>query len=474
MTDAELEQLKTDLRRMDEARLPQSDKDAYTDEYLRRHGAPERWASGKEVRFMDPDKSREDFLRQVGTVAGGSAASGLAARAGQLMQTAAEGAGIFAGDIGGKMAVRGPKEALQPESLKESGKIALGGAAMGLGFRAATRLTGRMAGVPRFATEEAGVPTNALPSYQKVGLTPGSSPGPRNVGQLAAGYSTEGALADRARAAVGKLVNKFTPERLRKTQLLRQAGQRGARVSMDPIIDKLIDQEIPNAVTDAAKAHNAAIARTFDELRGLYNRKGGYLSPSEADEMIRRQLDTAAYKASGDPSTTSIGSALHEVRTVAVEELNKSLPREVADLNRRISEKLDKVDMAERLFGSDRMGVENRLRNLYQPGNSDNIESLNFLAKESGDRGLARKNLKTATQREFTEDIRTPSETRGRPIRTIVESGAKQITRAAAPLQPYAGPLAAGQYRDAAEWIGQRGIDAARAFATAMDPRNNP
>jgi len=85
---------------------------------------------------------------------------------------------------------------------------------------------------------------------------------------MAAGQSAEESLADQARAAVSRLVSKFTPERARKTQLLTEAGNAGAQVDLKPIMDKVIEQAIPTdlAVTDASKAHNAAIERTFDTL----------------------------------------------------------------------------------------------------------------------------------------------------------------------------------------------------------------
>jgi len=129
------------------------------------------------------------------------------------------------------------------------------------------------------------------------------SPGPRNVARwLLASQQRNPWPTKPAQQSLGLSANSL-PSGLGRPNSSLKLAMLVRKVDLKPIMDKVIEQAIPTdlAVTDASKAHNAAIERTFDTLWKTASNKGGSLSPVEADEMIRRVLNPKAYTASETP-----------------------------------------------------------------------------------------------------------------------------------------------------------------------------
>lgn len=431
ITKAQADEIDRDREYMRQAGMSEGDIEAYTDQRLKSQGI---MLGPGEAATYQPGQTA---TRLLSPMLGASIGSALTSRMLPIVQTGIEAGGAMLGDMFGR-ATTG-----QPQNLKETAQLGAASTILGGGGRILTHVLGAGGGIPRMAVQEAGVPTAGLPSYQKTGLLPGSSPGPRSLNQLMAGESAEAGLADRVRAAADKVGDKITPERLKKVAILKQADASGIKVDPMPVLDKMAEHQVNNAFMPDAVAFNEQTNKAMDNFMGVVSKNGGSLTPSQMDEIIRTQLDEKGYTASGDPTTTRVGAAVRDAKSAATKRLNEALPPGVSKLNQQISAKLDAADEAIRLFGSDRPGVINRLRNLFNPGNEDNIKALAFLAKESGDTNLVKDVLKATTKREFTPDIRVPAQGAGRPVRELLQAGARGATKLIAPLQPYYGGGAA-------------------------------
>lgn len=403
----------------------------------------------------------QTIARFLGPFLGGSIGSSLAARSTPLVQAAAEGGGTILGDIAGRFASN------TPQNLKESvGMGAVSGVTGGV-TRGLAKIVGEVGGVAPVATMEAGKPNYGMvPAYNKTY----GNPSPGSVSQVMRGESSESGLLDRLNRAVRSLRSRITPERARKVAILKQADQAGVRVPADEMIDALKGQLINDPSVPHAQAFNAALTKTIDNFTARAAKTGGSLTPSEIDEIIRRELNPKAFTQAGDPSMSMLGTALRDAETAATESLNRVLPPKVAELNTKISERLNMMEDADRYYGADRGSVIGRIKNLYTSGHEPEIPALQFLAKESGDKKLADDVFKNFVQRQFSPDIRAQGDAPGRPIRAIFEGGARQATRASAPLQPFVGPAAAGTLSATGNAdVANPLID---AFTAAMDASN--
>lgn len=391
-----------------------------------------------------PQGAVESLMRYGLPVVGGAVGAGALSRLGLLAQGAGEWAGIAGGDMAGR------KFTGEPQDVRQS--LALGGlgAMTGMIGRLGTRGIGSMGGIPRYATMEAGVPTAGLPSYQKVGLTPGSSPGPQSLRQLETGASPRLALTDRIRGVVGQLREMVTPEREAKVALLKQADATGARVRVEPIVDAIAKHQVSDAFMPDAQQFNDVTNKIFDDLADVANKNGGTLKPSQLDEIIRTQLRPKAWSATtGGPVGGRVGAALRDAHEAATAELNRVLPPDVAEKNRIISEKLNVIDDADRLFGPDAGGAYNRISNIV--GNDENRRTLSQamdLAGKPG-RGMTRKAIQQGAREEMTTSITRRSPSEGRPGKTGVEVLSRGATKLLAPTQPYMGGIAAAGYKKA-------------------------
>lgn len=397
---------------------------------------------------------------------GGIYGSALTAGKGALAQFLGEAGGVAAGDVTGR--------AISGQSQNPVESLITGGVGGGIGtlYRTTTRALGSFGRVPDVFVQEAGVPTTQpripftdakIPLGSDVARVPGTRirvpagiplPAvgkvtralPRTASQVERGISAEETLADRARAASQKLSNKLTPERAAKEALIDQASTSGVLIPVAPIQDALRAKFIsnPGPVTAEARVFNRRLQGTVDSLGQAASASGGTMSPTQIDRLIRQQLRPKVYTASGQPAHTLYAEAIGEAERASTKLLNDALPGDVRKMNEAISERLDAAEKAAKLFGEDRPGVINRLRNMHKPGNEDTLKSLRVLASETNDPGLAKDAMRLATKRAFSGDIREPSTAgEGGFFGLEARTPMRAMARTMAPFQAYVGPVAA-------------------------------
>jgi len=440
--------LEQDMHYMRQAKMSQTDIDAYLDSRLNEMGAggfmslpfgeQAKRVSGQAAMFAGP---------YLGGVYGAQAAAGrnvlpfLGGAGRALTQFGGEAAGITAGDIAGRFAAGVKQEPI--ESLKVGG----GGAAIGTLLRGATQFGGYIGNLPEQTTLAAAEPLKAgrvplpLPNLKRV-----MRAGPHTIQQVKAGVSPESQLVERASEAARKLEQTITKQRLEKVAIIRQADASGVRIPVAPVQDALREHLItdPGTITREARIVNMRIQDTISSLDRVSAQSGGTLSPGQVDKVIRQQLRPRIYTGSGQPSHSMYAGPIASAEESATKLLTDALPGDIAAKNAAISEQLTAAENAVKLFGDpDKAGVASRLSTAFNKNNETSARALNTLAKH--DPKLVDDTYDLYVRRQFSGDIREPpaggqSGAFGTMVRKPFELG----TRAIAPFQRFAGGTSAG------------------------------
>jgi len=340
--------------------------------------------------------------------------------------------GVLAGgaDIG--MQALGKKTGMQAEirpkeSVRVAKSTAYGAAGAGLLARAAGEFVGIAPELIRRARGK--VPGAGF------GLTTKAPPA-----------TAEHRLGQRVQQALGNIERTITGGRLQKQQILNQADAAGVRIDPRVIANSLRTRAVPMADERSARQFNATIDDFANRLAAR-----GPMRPGDLDRYIIDQIDKNVFKAAGGPRETRMAKALAEVRETAVESLISNVEKAgfsgIREANRAAELELMFRERADKVFGPGRLSLEERLRNLFQPGH----EAEKQLLKEIGDHAgvdLLDEARRLATRRAFTTDPRKGSDPMMGVFRQIFYAPLARLTaRITAPLQPFGGPVA-GAYKE--------------------------
>lgn len=449
------DEMQRDAARMEEAKLPRADIDAYLDFRASQYGAG---AGGP----LDKPKADEALnVTQKMALFAGPAVGGMAGAqlsAGRNLIPALGGAGRaatqFLGEAGGIAAgdVAGRFAAGVPQDPKGTLQAAGGGAALGSLIRGTVQLGGAYGGIPEAATQAAAEPARVripltrssvpvpLPNLRRV-----SRAGPHSAEQVKQGISPEAALVDRASTAAGKLKATITQARAEKVAIIQQADASGVRIPVAPIQDALREHLVtdPGTLTREAMAVNARIQGVITRLDNVTAGTGGTLSPGQVDRIIRQQFRPRVYTGSGAPSHAMFAGPMASAEEAASKALTQALPGNIAAKNAEISQRLTAAEHAEKLFGdADRAGVTSRLASAFNSNNETTARALQTLKLH--DPTLVDDAYDLYVRRQLGGDIRASDVGGGyeaffgKPVRLGV--------RAIAPLQRLGGGYGAGAY----------------------------
>ncbi len=367
---------------------------------------------------------------------------------------------------------------------RDLGRAALFAGTAGLGIinTAVTRTGGRVGKITplssEFVAQRTRTPIDLLFRRGRGARLTFFSPKPRTNLQLMSGVTDEILIVDQLHAVMPQLRKQVTPARLEKVRIMKAADAQKVSIDTTPIIEALENSKITEPILSGEFAtFNANIDKAIERLttkqvqasatvirttkhRGLTTvdavapdvtaRITG-LRPSVVDRIINEQLGTKAFTATGQPANSLVGVAFNEARVAAVAALRKALPREIAALDKAISEKLSLYDLAERTFGRGRpaeIGTrEATIINLFQPGNAKTIKLLNFIDENTivlgRSPGFTLEARRIATEREFSIDPRVGLEAGG-GFSQVVGSVGRGVAKVTAPTQALTGPVVAG------------------------------
>lgn len=460
ITREQAAQLESDIGYMRKAGMTQDDIDRYVGSRLSEWGAV---PVTEQTPGQQGLRGSQTAAAVTLPIAGGIAGSAMTAGRGVIPQFLGEVTGIATGDILGR-AVSGQSQNV-PESIA-TGSV---GGVLGTGYRMGTRILGGVGRVPDVFVQEAGIPTTQpripftdikvpvgvpLPPIGKV-----TRALPRTARQVERGISAEDKLADRVRAASAELSNKLTPERAAKSAFIEASSESGVRIPVEPIKDALRSKlPMPESMEMSDfRLLNTKINQAISMLETSAAGQGGTISPSKADEIIRKVLRPKVYTGTGKVSNTLFADAIGEAERATTKLLSDALPGDVRAMNQTITNRLDAAEAAAKLFGEDRAGVVNRLRTIHKPGNEDSLKSLLVLSHETNDPQLAKDVMRLATKRAFAGDIREASDIgSGGFFGLEARTPARQVARVMAPFQAYVGPIAAEPATQLGKRIGKK------------------
>lgn len=412
---------------------------------------------GQPVTPQEQAEGKEFFTRTVPrtalAVGAGLAATPFTAGMSMLPAAGIQGLATGLGDLAGqKLSVMmGGQEKVEP---RESYRIAKRATAGGIGIGLIARAGGEFVGIARDLIRRAG------------GKVPGAGFG---LTTAAPAREAEHQLGQKVQDALKNIENSVTSGRQAKQAILADADAAGVKVPVQGIVNTLLSKVIPKASERSARQFNSAITDFATRLA-----QRGDMTPQEFDRFVIDELDSKIFKAGGaGPRDTRIAEALGVVRDNARETLITTLERAghsgVREANDAAEMALRFRESADQVFGPGKLSLENRLRNLFQPGHTAEQELLKQIGDEAGI-DLLDEARKLATRRAFTSDPRISSgQTMGVLRQVLFAPIARFAARLTAPLQPIVGPVAGGER---AAYFGSRDTKRVRLSDLEAELRN--